>query len=265
MNFFNKNLFFLEFKRSFKGLLVWSFSLGITMYLVIILFPMVKDIYESIPPQFYDILNSFGGIPDTVVEYFATEGAMMLQIFGALFAVLEGFNAINKDEKEKTVESLYSLPYPRRMFFLTKLFKITVSIIIFSLINVICSVLGFISISEAFDVKLFTIFNLLNTVMLLVIGYLGFVLACLLKPNQKNMIAIAIPFPLYIIAIVSTLTNNNILKNLKYLTPFTFSNPVDILKNTFEFEWVSFVIFCGLTCIGLVFSFFRFKKREFMV
>ncbi|MBU1145719.1 MAG: ABC transporter permease [Firmicutes bacterium] len=265
MKFFNKTLFGLEIKRSLKGLLVWSFSLAITMYLVIILFPMVKDMYAAIPEEFYDIMNSFGGLPDTIMEYFATEGAMMLQIFGALFAVLEGFNAIYKDEKEKTVESLYSLPYPRSTFYFTKLIKITFNIVVFSLINTLFCVIGFITVKESIDVGLFVIFSVLNTVMFLIIGYLGFVLACFLKSSSKNMIAIAIPFPFYIISVISFMTNNEWLKKLQYITPFTFSNPIEILKNDFSFEWISFVVFVGLTIVGLVVSYTLFKKREFIV
>ncbi len=265
MKIFNSQLFKLEFKRSFKGLMVWSLSLGLTMYLVVILYPFVIDMYAAIPPEFYDIMNSFGGIPDTIMEYFATEGAMMLQIFGAIYAVMEGFQAINRDEREKTVEGLYVLPYKRDVFFFTKFVRITVNVLIFSLINSLLSLIGFWSVSESVEGSLYLLFCVLNTAMYLVIAYLGFALACLLKPNQKTMISMLIPFPLYIISVVSLLTNNSVLQKMKYLTPFTFANSVEILKTDYVFEWENFVFFMILSAIFLVLSLIKFRKREFMV
>ncbi len=265
MKIFSSHLFKLEFKRSFKGLMVWSLSLGLTMYLVVVLYPFVIDMYAAIPAEFYDIMNSFGGIPDTIMEYFATEGAMMLQIFGAIFAVMEGFQAINRDEREKIVEGLYVLPYKREVIFFTKFVRITVNVLIFSLINSLLSLIGFWTVSESVEGSLYLLFCVLNTAMYLVIAYLGFALACLLKPNQKSMISMMIPFPLYIISVVSLLTNNSILQKMKYLTPFTFANSVEILKTDFTFEWENLILFMILTALLLVLSLFRFKKREFMV
>jgi ABC-2 type transport system permease protein len=265
MKIFSKELFKLEFKRSFKGLLTWSLSIGLTMVFVIVLYPMVKDIYSSIPAQYADFLDSFGGIPHNILEYFATEGGLMLQLFGSIFAVLEGFNAINRDEREKTVESLYQLPYTRSLFFRTKLLRVFTNVLIFAFINYILSYISFFIVKESIDFGQFSYFNLLNMIQLIIIAFLGFGLACFLKPNQKNMIAFSIPFPLYIISVLSTMTNNATLEKLKYLTPFTFSNPVDILKSSATFEWISFVVFCSLTVVVIFLSYIRFNKREFMV
>jgi len=265
MKLFIPALFRLEFKRSLKGLMTWSFSIGLTMVFVIVLYPMVKDMYNSIPPQYAEILNSFGGIPNNILEYFATEGGMMLQLFGAIFAVLEGFNAINRDEKEKTVESLYQLPYSRAAFYRTKVLRVFMNVVIFAIINFILSFVSFQFINESIDFVKFVEFNLWNTIMLLMIAFLGFGLACFLKPNQKNMIAFSIPFPLYIISVLASMTNNDLLEKLKYFTPFTFSNPVEILKVNGSFEWISLVIYTGLTIIVLGFGYIRFQKREFMI
>lgn len=265
MRIFIPTLFRLEFKRSLKGLITWSLSIGLTMVFVIVLYPMVKDMYQSIPAQYAEILNSFGGLPNNILEYFATEGGMMLQLFGAIFAVLEGFNAINRDEKEKTVESIYQLPYSRLAFYRTKLLRVFINVTIFSITNLILSYVSFQIIGESINIGQFLEFNLLNTIMFLMIAFLGFGLACFLRPNQKNMISFAIPFPLYIISVIASMTNNDILEKLKYITPFTFSNPVDILKTHTDFEWISFVVYIGLTVIVCVFAALRFQKREFMI
>ena len=96
-----KTLLKMEIRRSYKSNLLWSIGVGTMIYLIIVLYPMVKDIYQQIPEELMAIMAQFGGVPEDVLEYFATEGAMMLQLFGAIYAALLGFNLISTFEKER--------------------------------------------------------------------------------------------------------------------------------------------------------------------
>lgn len=265
MRLFQKDLFRLEMKRSFMGVLVWSLSVGLTMYLIVVLYPMVKDMYSLLPPEYAEFLASFGGIPENVVQYYATEGAMMLQLFGAIFAVLEGFNAINRDEKEKTLESIYTLPYPRSTFYFTKFIRVMANVVLFSVVNTVLSILGFVTISESFAFGEFLYFSLMNMVMLLMIASIGFGLVSVMKPNQKGMVSMLVPLPLYILFMISTLTNNEWIQKLKHITPFTFADPVAILKTAGDFEYISFLVYIGIVISLIALGFYRFKKRDIMV
>jgi len=262
---FSSRLFKLEFSRSFKSLLTWSLSIGFTMAFVIVLYPMVIDIYSAIPAEYQSFLDAFGGVPHNVVEYYATEGVMMLQLFGGIFAALEGYSALNRDDKEKTVECIYQLPYSRSVILTTKLLKVIINVMLFSIIVYLMSLLSFIIIGESFDGVKFLIFNLYNTIMFVVLAILGFALVVFMKPTQKSMGAIAFPFVFYIISVISSVTNNDTLQLLKHITPFTFANPVDILKLGADFEWISFVVFVGLSIVLTILAYWRFQKREFTV
>jgi len=127
------------------------------------------------------------------------------------------------------------------------------------------SLLSFIIIGESFDGVKFLIFNLYNTIMFVVLAILGFALVVFMKPTQKSMGAIAFPFVFYIISVISSVTNNDTLQLLKHITPFTFANPVDILKLGADFEWISFVVFVGLSIVLTILAYWRFQKREFTV
>lgn len=263
--FLSKVLLKLEFTRSFKSLMIWSLSIGFTMVFVIVLYPMVIDIYSAIPEEYAAFLDAFGGIPHNVLEYYATEGVMMLQLFGGIFAALEGYSAINRDDKEKTVECIYQLPYSRTTILTTKLVKVLINVLVFSVIVYLMSIISFAMLGETFDGGQFLVFNLYNTIMFIVLAILGFVLACFMKPTQKSMGAIAFPFIFYIISVISSVTNNSSLELLKHISPFTFANPVALLKQGADFEWISFVIFISLSIILTILSYWRFKKREFTV
>ena len=272
MNIFSKNLFKLEFKRSFKSLMIWSFSLALSLLLVIVIYPMAKDMFEaleqmieyfeSINSGFVGMLEMFGGIPENGIEYFATEGAMFLQLLGGIFAAIVGFGIINKDEKEKTVEVIYTLPISREKLLFTKMTVVAVNLLIFMLIQVLMVDLGFLLVAPGEDISAIWMFGLFDYFMFLMIAYLSMFLAIVLKPNQSNFIAIAIPFPLYIITTIAYATDNAFLKSLKYISPFTFAEPVGWLKDQLDFEVINFFIFLSLTVVSIILSFILFKKRQ---
>ncbi|MDO9628504.1 MAG: ABC transporter permease subunit [Acholeplasmataceae bacterium] len=272
MNIFSKNIFKLEFKRSFKSLMIWSISLALSLLLVIIIYPMAKDMFEaleqmieyleSIDSGFIGMLDLFGGIPDNGIEYFATEGAMFLQLLGGIFAALVGFSIINKDEKEKTVEVIYTLPVSRTKLLFTKMVVVAVNLFIFMIIQVLMVDLGFLLVAPGEDISAIWMFGLFDYLMFLMIAYLSMFLALILKPNQSSFIAVAIPFPLYIITTIAYATDNTFLKSLKYISPFTFAEPVGWLKDQADFELINFIIFASLTVVSILFSFILFKKRQ---
>ncbi|MCU0104623.1 ABC transporter permease [Acholeplasma vituli] len=256
-----KTLLKMEFRRAIKANLLWSIGVGLMIYLIIVLYPLVDDIYSQVPPELMAIMEQFGGIPSDVLEYYATEGAMMLQLFGAIYAALLGFNLISTFEKERLAEVIYTQAIPKQDFFISKLIVLFIMILLFTLINVVIGYIGFLTINETFSLSDYVIFSLLNGVMYLHIALLCMVLALCLNKEVKAMISLAIPLPLYILSIVSTLTDNDWLKRLKYISPFTYSDPVAILKNQSDFEYVSFLVFTGVILMGLSIGYGLYKKR----
>ncbi|MDD3191534.1 MAG: ABC transporter permease subunit [Bacilli bacterium] len=262
----NRVIFMTEFRRSFKPLLGWILGVGITMLLIILLYPLAKDIYQNLPTELLDFMEQFGGgLPDDVLEYFATEGAMIMQICGAIYASLLGYQTISREEREKTVDHIYVLPLSRTSFFFSKLIFVYVQIMLFSLGVSLLTALGFLIINDFARPGIFFLFMMgMNNVLLFMIASLGVALACFNKKAPKSMLALAIPLPLYVFYTLSTLTDKPIWKNFKYVTPFTFSDPIELLKSDFQFEWISFSIFLVLTVSLLVISFILYRKKEFV-
>lgn len=261
----------VELKRGFKGNMIWSIALGLSLLLIIAIYPMVKDmmaslveLMESMDPSnpFLQILEDFGGIPHSAIEYFATEGALILQLVGGIYAAILGYSMINRDEKEKTNEVLYTLPISRTQSFISKVIAIMIHIFIFTFIQFGLSTLGFLIIDELVLLDVFWLFGLLNFVMFTMIACFGLCLAAILKPNQSSLLAVAIPFPFYIITMISQATNNFFLKALKYISPFTFAEPVGFLKTDHGFEWINFIVFIVITCIFVWVSHVKYKTRQ---
>ncbi|MDI6453530.1 ABC transporter permease subunit [Peloplasma aerotolerans] len=272
MNLFSKDLYKIEIRRNFKSNMIWSFALGLSLFLIVAIYPMVAEMMdalnemleylESIDSSFIAMMESFGGIPDNVMEYFATEGALFLQLLGGIYAAMLGFGIVSKDEKENTVEVIYVLPISRAKLLTTKMLSVATLLFIFTFIQMLLTQVGFIIVAPGESHLILWEFGLFDYVMFLMIAYLSMGLAMFLKPNKSPLISIAIPFPLYIITMISSATNNDFLKALKYISPFTFTEPVGFLKEGHGFELINFLTFSALTIIVVILSFKKFRKRE---
>lgn len=253
----------MDLRRSFKSMLLWGISLGLTLLLIILIYPLVEEIYKQIPEEFQNLYEMFGGIPANVTEYFSTEGGMILQLLSAIYATILGFNTITREEKELAADIIYTLPVTRTTFYLTKLLSVYLQIIIFS-ITILIFTVGGIVIIDPTGISKVLVFTILNTITLIMIASIGFSFACFIR-GTKSTAALLIPLVLYIFQILSSLTENKWLIRLKYLTPFTFSNPVEILKEWKGMEWISFLLFLTLSVSLILLSLKKFRKREMVL
>jgi ABC-type transport system involved in multi-copper enzyme maturation permease subunit len=258
----NRHIIRMELRRSLVGLIAWTATVGLSLYLIIILWPMVKDMYAQIPESMKDIMDTFGGIPTTVIEYFATEGGMMMQLFGAIFAAMLGYNTISREERDHTTDSIYTLPVSRLSFYFHKLLAVFLQVVIFSVGIALFNILGFITVGSLDSIGKFLAFMALNTLTFLMIASLGFTLGSIMKGNIQ-LIALIIPIPLYIVSVISSLTDNKILEKLRYVTPFTFSDPVAFFKLDFKFEYISLILFTVISAASIFLSSFYFTRKEF--
>lgn len=265
-------IFALDFKRGIKSTLIWSIALGLSLFLVIIIYPLFKDMMdainnvieqlESLDIAFFDFIETFGGIPSNGVEYFATEGAMFMQIAAGMFASLLGFSIIQKDDREKTSEMLYTLPIERSSYLLEKMISVFVQITLFMLIQLVMIAIGFAIVSPGENIRSLFVFGFFDGLMLLMVAYLSMGLSLLLKPGSSTLFPLIIPIPLYIITTVAYMTDNRTLALIRFLSPFTFAEPVGFIKEQSDFEWLNFGIFSVLTIVVIILSFIAFKKRE---
>jgi len=262
----------LDLKRSLKSTLIWSISLGLSLFFVIIIYPLFKDMMdainvvieqlESLDIAFLDFIDTFGGIPTNGVEYFATEGAMFMQIAAGMFASLLGFSIINKEDREKTSEMLFTLPIERSSYLLEKMISVFIQIVLFMVIQLGVIAVGFAIVAPNENITSLFVFGFFDGLMLLMIAYLAMGLGLLMKPGASTLFPLIIPIPLYIITTIAYATDNDTLRLVRFLSPFTFAEPVGFLKDQHDFEWLNFGIFALLTLVVIILSFIAFKKRE---
>ncbi|MFM1602654.1 ABC transporter permease subunit [Helcococcus ovis] len=143
----------LEIKRSFKSLLVWSFSISGMLVAFMLLFPQMKTQLESLT-IFNSQLGKVFGMDklsvSTSIGYFANM-SMVITVAGAIFACLISISAVSNEEKNGTVEYLLSHPVSRKNILIQKFISIVFQITIFNLVCIVCSFLSFLLIGDSID------------------------------------------------------------------------------------------------------------------
>jgi ABC-type transport system involved in multi-copper enzyme maturation permease subunit len=142
------------------------------------------------------------------------------------------------------------------------LLAVFLQVVIFAVGIALFNILGFITVGSLDSIGKFLAFMALNTLTFLMIASLGFTLGSIMKGNIQ-LIALIIPIPLYIVSVISSLTDNKILEKLRYVTPFTFSDPVAFFKLDFKFEYISLILFTVISAASIFLSSFYFTRKEF--
>lgn len=259
-----------EFKRSYKGVLIWSVVVGACMALIIGMYPLVKNMYAVMLPILQgsvpgmDVSAFEAMIPSNIIEYFVLESGSSLIIISSIFAAIYGINYMSADYKSGNAEFLYSQGVNKNKIFLTKLLNLIVSILIFNAIVTIISLGIMIAVEQNFASlgNLFIYFGAI-TLLQIEIGVLCFSLSSVLKSKCNIGIALALAFGLYIISFVSQIADE--VKFLKYFSPDGVLMG-DIAKLGFAgINWWIVGIWAVITLGTFIASFIAFNKRDVLI
>lgn len=270
------NIFKFEFKRLLKSCLIWSLVCSMMIVLFMGLFPSMEDMgmQEIVNSKmngmsvdmlkafnidssldFSDIFNYLG----YVIQYIAMASA----VYGAIL----GVNSLIREESQGTIEFLYSKPITRNKIVTSKLLSVvsiySIYIIIIGLVTIIIS-----SIVSPDKVELLDLIMNIKTVFIgmwilgLIFLGIGMMISSLVK-NDKGAIPISIGifFITYLFGIVGKLKED--FNYLKYLSPFDYFAPGELLKYGFEMKFV--IISICIIIVSIACSYIVYRKKDFNI
>ncbi|HAN20743.1 MAG TPA: ABC transporter permease [Clostridiales bacterium] len=274
------NIFKLEFKSTFKSLILWSCIVAFILVLFMAFYPSMsgdemKDLINTkmsaIPES---ILKAMGiaDIPDftDMMQYYAYV-LQYVVLAGAIYASILGANTLIKEETDGTIEYLYAQPVTRIQITLYKLLSSISSFFIFiAAIAVVSSVIFLMFKPENTDfIKIITDTKIiLSGVMFsgLIFLSIGFLISTVIKSaKQATPISIGIVFGTYILGMFSKTVSDKVAlaDNLKYLSPIDYGMPLDMLKNGFDTINIVLGILIIVVCIS--FSFVLYNKKDLKI
>ena len=211
-----------EMKMNRNALLIWTLSVGLICFGCILLYTSLEESVQGIAESFSDM----GAMSlATLQGYYATEIALMHGLGGAMFAAILGMGLLSKEESGHTTEFLCVLPVGRGYIVLWKYLVLISNIV---LLNLVCAglyVLGFIMMGEDIDGREMALYHLAAVLMQLEIGSICFFLSACMK---KNKFGAGLGLTLLLFAADMMCRIIPAIENMKYLTPFYYSNAADI-------------------------------------
>lgn len=227
-----------ELRENLKSLLLWSVCVGFTCFGCIWLFGSLEESMTQMA-EAYGQMGAFSAAlgldrisVSTIEGFYATEVALVYAIGGAMFGAMTGACMLAKEEEGHTSEFLNTLPLGRGYVVLWKFLSMVLLILFFNLLCSIWELAGFALAKEALQkkemVQNLMLFHGAQLLMHLEIGSVCFLLSA---SGRKKQVGAALGFAilLYVLDLMCRMIPD--LKNMKYVTPYYFSNGTDIFTS----------------------------------
>ncbi len=261
-------MFKREMKVNFKSFLIWLllligiFSISFLIYPSIINsdnIKMMDEMMEMFPEEVLKALNMDISSIDSVFGWLKSEGFVFALLLIGCYSGILGSNILLKEESDKTIEYLNSLPVKRSTIVLNKVFCGLLYIILMVAILGIFNYIG-LSLSGEFDKKLYLLLCV-TPIFSSVVIYFGCMFLSTFTHKAKKMLGLSLGIVLvsYVLQILSSLAETT--EFLKYFSVFTLAdirnvitdsviNPLVVIMSV-----VLSIFFLGLTMI-------RYNKKE---
>jgi len=270
------NIFKMEVRKGIKSLSIWSIVCILLTILFMSMFPSMKDSgmqelvntkMDAMPPALLEAFN-LKDVPDfsKLNQYFSYVFQYIV-IAGYIYAGMLGAKSLIKEESEGTIEFLYAQPVSRTKIVTMKILSSVALFYLFVMIMGIASIIISLIVKPA-DLEIYT---LLLDIKLLFSGFLlvgltfmaiGFLISVLVPHLRLAMPAsIGIFFVTYLLGIFSGMID--VLKFLKYFSPFYYAVPADIIKSGFDITNIPLSIIIIAICT--MFTYFIYRKKDFRI
>jgi len=260
------NLFWWEIKSNSKGLLIWSASMIFLIASAMAEFaayynnPEMTQIFEAMPKAVMDAFN-MNGVNLTTVSGFYSIIATYFFIMLGIHAALLGSQIIAKEERDKTVEYLFTMPISREKIIAIKLAASLVNIAALLLVTNV----SFIIVALRYEVTKEFLGFLLRAdgamfLIQLIFLSIGMFLAAMLKRHKlSGRLSLIIVFVTYFLSILMGVTDK--LNMFRFLTPYKYFDLNKLMQGN-NVSGVYLYVSLAIICMGLTLTFLIYPKRD---
>jgi len=262
----NMNIYLHELRFHKKTLLIWNFSLFITLVLMLLIYPAVLSegeayvkILDSLPPEFLEALSiDF----DTFLSFNGFLGYIYTYVLLALcvLSMNLGLSALGKEISGKTADFILTKPVTRRSFLSQKLFSgLTLLTLTNLFLGLSTGIMGILLEKEDRDPQGLLLILLAGFILQILFFTLGMLIGILRKRIRFiTSLSLSIVFTFYILGMVSQIMKK---EYLRYFTPFRYFDFNQILmKSGYELNYLllSILLILGFTAM----SYLLLERKE---
>ncbi len=257
-----------EFKINLKSFLIWTLIL-IGMFLIVFLvYPYiitddtVQNLDEMMKVFPEDLLKSFNmdiTSINTAYGWLKSEGFMFVLLVVGFYSSILGANILLKEESEKTIEYLESLPIKRSTIMTN---KIIVAITYIISIVLILGIFNYIAlcISEEFNHKEFVLLSITPIFIGLPLFAINLFISTFMHKTKKTIgMCLGLVFLFYILNVLSELSTK--VEVLKYFSIYTLADVRNVISNA-SINPIYVILSVLITVLFIACSYIRYNKKE---
>jgi len=261
-------MFKREMKVNLKSFLIWLVILIGIFLLVFLMYPsiinsdnikMMDEMMKVFPEEMLKAFNmDISGI-DSAYGWLKSEGFVFVLLIIGCYAGILGSNILLKEESDKTIEYLNSLPIKRNNIIFSKVLS---GLIYITLMTVLLGIFNFIglSLSGDFDKKQYILLSITPIFSSFVIYFLCLFLSTFTHKTKKMLgISLGIVLISYVLQTLSTIAETT--EFLKYLSVFTLSDIRNVIVDISINPIMVIISFC-LSILFFVLTIIHYNKKE---
>ncbi|MDY4544626.1 MAG: ABC transporter permease subunit [Bacilli bacterium] len=263
-------MFKREMKTNLKSFAIWT-SILIGLFLVVFLvYPsivnsenmkMMDEMMKIFPEEMLKAFNMDISSIDSAFGWLKTEGFVFVLLITGIYSGIMGSNILLKEENDKTIEYLNSVPVTRKNIVFCKMLCGILYIILLVAVVGIFNFIG-LSLSGYFDKKLYILLSITPIFSSIVIFAVCLFLSTFTHKTKKTIgLSLGIVFASYFLNIISELGEST--KFLKYVSIFTLADIRNVIVNI-SINPIIVILSIGITLIFLILTIIHYEKKELM-
>lgn len=261
-------MFKREMKINFKNFIIWLSVLIIIFLVVFLIYPSIinsqnfqalDEMMQMFPKEILVAFNMDISSINSAYGWLKTEGFVFILLITGCYCAILGSQILLKEESDKTIEYLNSLPIKRNDIIIN---KVLAGFIYTTLLTVLLAIFNFIvlSFSQQFDIKQYLLLSITPLFSSYVIYFFCLFLSTFTHKTKKMFgISLGIVMLSYILQMISTLADST--EFLKYLSVFTLADIRNVITDN-SINPIMIVICISLSILFFVLTIIHYNKKE---
>jgi len=259
-----------ELKINFKSFMIWTSIILILFLIVFLMYPsiiksenvqMMDEMLEMFPEEVLKMFNMDISSMDTAYGWLKTEGFVFVLLLTGVYASILGSNILLKEESDKTIEYLNSLPIKRGTIIIKKIICAVIYIVLMVVIMGIFNYIG-LTLSGEFDKKQYWLLSVTPLLSALPLFTISLFISTFFHKTKKTFgIGLGVALLSYFLQILSEM--NEVTEFFKYFTVYTLADIRNVIVGI-SINPIMVITSIFITIIFIAASYLRYNKKELL-
>lgn len=261
-------MFRREMKINFKSFAIWTLILIGLFFVVYLMYPsiinsenmeMLNEMMKVFPEEVLKAFNMDISTIDTAFGWLKTEGFVFVLLITGVYSGILGSNILLKEENDKTIEYLNSVPVTRKNIAIAKVASAIIYIILMVLLLGVFNYIG-LSLSGDFDEKLYMLLSITPIFSSIVIFAVCLFLSTFTHKTKKTLgISLGIVFASYFLQIISEMSEST--EFFKYISVFTLADIRNVILES-SINPIMIILSIVLTILFAILTIIHYDRKE---